>query len=93
MNVILEQITERKRTLLDQAEAQRLELAVLYTSLERPARVATQVNTFFRNPFVLAGAGICALKMPWRRLFRVSGWAWKGWKWFRVIKTLRRFAP
>jgi hypothetical protein len=86
-----EQLAARKAALLALTEAQRLELAVLYTSFERPARVVTQVNSFLRNPFVLAGLGLCAAKLPWRRLFKVSGWAWKGWKWVKLFKTVRRF--
>lgn len=85
------QINRRKHLLLDRTEAQRIELATFYATIERPARMAGQVNTFLRNPFVIAGMGVCALKFPWRRLFKVSGWAWKGWKWFRLLKTFRRF--
>ena len=29
---------------------------------------------------ILAGLGLVALKMPWRRAYRWSGWFWLGWK-------------
>jgi hypothetical protein len=86
-----DQLAKRKAALLDLTDAQRLELAVLYTSFERPARTVTRVGNFVRNPFVLAGMGLFAAKLPWRRVFKVSGWAWKGWKWFKLFKTVRRF--
>jgi hypothetical protein len=92
MNPHLNNIALRKSLLLDLIEAQRLEMAVLYTSVERPARLASQVNHLVRNPFVVAGLGVFAAKLPWRRFFRVSGWAWRGWKWYKLLRTVRRFA-
>lgn len=85
----LEEITERKRQLLARADAERN--ALIRTCCEYRARtlVASKVSGFIKNPIVLAGLGLLALKMPWRRTLKMSGWIWRGW---RLLKTVQRFA-
>ena len=49
------------------------------------------VRKMFRYAILLIcfGLGLFALKMPWRRAYRLGGWAWRIW---RLLQTVRRFA-
>jgi hypothetical protein len=91
MNEVLRDITERKAQLVNLAASQRTNLGAIGRVWEQPFRVASQVNSFMRNPLVLAGLGLVMAKMPWRRLFKVSRFAYKGWKIMKIVQMFRRF--
>lgn len=92
MSENLRLITERKARLVGDAASQRVNLAAICQAWGRPVRVASQVNAFVRNPLVLAGLGLIMAKMPWRRLLKVSRFAYKGWKVMKIVQMFRRFA-
>lgn len=87
MNKRLEEIAARKEALLVRSMQERNEIAHSYFRWHARTQVARQVTGFFRNPLVLAGLGMLALKLPWRRTFKWSGWVWRGWK---LLQTVRR---
>ena len=85
----LEEISARKQLLIARSDGARSEIARLYYQAQARTFFARKVGSFFKNPLVLAGLGLFALKMPWRRAYRVGGWAWRIW---RLLRTVRRFA-
>lgn len=82
----LEEIAARKQQLLERSNEQRNEIARTYYQWQARTHVARQVTGFFKNPLVLAGLGLLALKMPWRRAYKMGGVAWKGWKFLRMVR-------
>ncbi|HTG43355.1 MAG TPA: hypothetical protein VK633_02365 [Verrucomicrobiae bacterium] len=84
----LDEIVVRKQQLLAESDAGRNEMARVYYLYQARTLMARQAASFFKNPLVLAGLGIFALKMPWRRAYKLGGWAWRGW---RLLRTIRRF--
>jgi hypothetical protein len=85
----LEEIIVRKQQLVAEADAARNNVARIYYQYQARTYFARKVTSFFKNPLVLAGLGLFALKMPWRRTYKLGGWAWRIW---RLIRTARRFA-
>jgi hypothetical protein len=85
----LEEIVARKQRLIAVSDAARNDMARRYYEYQARTLMARKVTNFFKNPFVLAGLGLFALKMPWRRAYKLGGWAWRAW---RLLRTLRRFA-
>lgn len=83
----LEEIATKKQELLNRSDTERNRIARVYYQWQARTTVARQVTGVFRNPLVLAGIGLLLLKLPWRKTYRLSGWAWKGW---RLIRTIRR---
>jgi hypothetical protein len=84
----LEEIAARKQQLLQQSQSERSEISRIYYQWQARTLVARQVTGILKNPFVLAGIGTLLLKMPWRRAFRLGGWAWKGWKLLRIVRRV-----
>lgn len=84
----LEEITARKQRLVAKSDAARNEIARVYYLYQARTIMARQVAGILKNPIVLAGLGIFALKMPWRRAYKAGGWAWRAW---RILRTVRRF--
>lgn len=84
----LEEIVARKQRLIAESDASRNDLARRYYEYQARTLLARKVSNFFRNPLVLAGLGLFALKMPWRRAYKMGGWAWRAW---RLLQTIRRF--
>jgi hypothetical protein len=84
----LEEIAARKDRLIADSDAARFEIARTYYRYHARTQVVRQVTGFFRNPVVLAGLGLVALKLPWRRAYRLGGWAWRGWA---ILRTIRKF--
>ena len=82
----LEAITERKRLLVEQANEERNEIARNYYRWQARGEVARKTTRLLKNPLVLASLGLLALKMPWRRTYKMGGWFWKGWKFFRIFR-------
>jgi hypothetical protein len=85
----LEEITARKEQLLAASDAERNEIIRVFYRYQARTFFATKVTSFFKNPLVLAALGFFAWKLPWRRAYRLGGWAWRGW---RLLRTIRRFA-
>ncbi|HEX7862311.1 MAG TPA: hypothetical protein VF773_18385 [Verrucomicrobiae bacterium] len=83
----LEELAARKQALLNKSEGERTRIARTYYGWQARTHAARQVTRILRNPIVLAGIGLLALKMPWRRTYKLGGWAWKSW---RLIRTIRR---
>jgi hypothetical protein len=84
----LEELEKRKRLLLARADGERTNIARIYYQWQARSDVARRTLGIFRNPLVLAGLGILALKMPWRRAFRFGGWAFKGWRLLRLVQRM-----
>jgi len=83
----LEEIAARKQGLLTRSDAERNDIARVYYRWQARTSVARQVTGILKNPLVLAGIGLLMLKMPWRRAYKTSGWAWRVWK---LVRTVRR---
>jgi hypothetical protein len=84
----LEDITARKQSLLNRSDSERMEIARVYYQWQARSNVARQTLGIFRNPWVLAGLGIFVLKMPWRRTYRLGGWAFKTWRLLRWAQRI-----
>jgi hypothetical protein len=84
----LDEITARKQRLIGDSDQARNEIARVYYRYQARTVIARQVTAFFKNPLVLAGLGLFALKMPWRKAYRLGGWGWRVW---RLLRTIRRF--
>jgi hypothetical protein len=91
MTSYIREVEERKTRLRGVAAVQRVQLKQITTAWRRPAQVVSSVNSFVRNPFVLAGFGLLMAKMPWKRAIKVSRFAYKGWKILKVLQLFRRF--
>ena len=50
--------------------------------------VARQVAGILKNPVVIAGMGLVMLKLPWRRAFRMSGLAWRTWRFLMLLRRV-----
>lgn len=87
MNVF-DQLAARKRQLRARSDAQRMNIALVYYQWQARSNVARRTFGIFRHPLVLAGLGLFALKMPWRKAFRMSGWAFKGWRLLRLVQRM-----
>ena len=85
----LEEIVARKQRLIAESDAARNDVARRYYEYQARTLLARKVTNFFKNPLVLAGLGLLALKMPWRRAYKMGGWAWRAW---RLLRMIRRFA-
>lgn len=83
----IEAIAERKRALVERSAGHRNEMTRVYYEWQARTRVARQVTGVLKHPLVLTSIGLLLLKMPWRRAYKMSGWAWKGW---RVLMLLRK---
>lgn len=83
-----EEVAARKQELLSKSDAERNRIARVYYQWQARTTVARQVTGILKNPLVLAGIGLLLLKMPWRRTYRLGGWAFKGWRLIRVIRRL-----
>lgn len=83
----LDEITARKQQLIAASDAGRMEMARVYYQYQARTVMARQVSGFIRKPWVLAALGLVVLKLPWRRAYKVGGWAWQAW---RLLKTIRR---
>lgn len=85
----LEEIVARKQQLVLRSDASRYEMTRVFYQYQARTMFARKATAFLKNPLVLAGLGLFALKMPWRRTFKLGGWAWRAW---RLLRTFRRFA-
>lgn len=83
----LDEIALRKQELLSQSEADRNRIARKYYQWQARTHATRQVTRILKNPLVLAGIGLVLLKMPWRRSYKLGGWAWRAW---RLVRTIRR---
>lgn len=84
----LEEIAARKQRLLERSEAQRGEMARSYYQWEARTHVAKRTFRILRHPLFLAGLGLVALKLPWRRAFKMGGWALKAWRLLRLVQRM-----
>jgi hypothetical protein len=85
----LEEIVARKQQLVAHSDAARNNMARIYYRYQARTLIARKITSLFTHPLVLAGLGLFALKMPWRRAYKLGGWAWRIW---RLLQTVRRFA-
>jgi hypothetical protein len=83
----LEEIATRKQALLNRSENERNRIARSFYQWQARTNTARQVGRIMRHPLFLAGMGLLAWKMPWRRTYKFGGWAWKAW---RLVRTIRR---
>jgi hypothetical protein len=83
----LEEIAARKQALIGRSDGERNDIARIYYRWQARTQVARQVTRILKNPFVLGGIGLLLLKLPWRRTYKLSGWAWRAW---RLVRTIRR---
>lgn len=83
----LDEIAGRKQELLSRCEAQRHGIARTYYQWQARTHATRQVTRILKNPLVLAGIGLLLLKLPWRRTYKMGGWAWRAW---RLVRTIRR---
>jgi hypothetical protein len=88
MSARLEEIAARKEALIVRSMHERNDIAHAYFRWQARTQMARQVTAFFRNPWVLAGLGMVALKLPWRRTFKWSGWVWRGWKLWQSVRRM-----
>ncbi len=84
----LEEIAARKQALLRRSDDERNEIQRVFYQWQARTSVARQVTGLLKNPLVLAGLGLLALKMPWRRAYKMSGWAWRTWKFVRIFRRM-----
>ena len=91
MTEYIQEVTARRRALQSVAAGQRSQLGAAIAVWQKPARTVSAINNFVRNPLVLAGFGLIMAKMPWKRLFKVSRFAYKGWKIVKILQLVRRF--
>jgi hypothetical protein len=84
----IEEIAARKQGLLRRSDDERNNIARVYFQWQARTAVARQISSILRNPLVLAGIGLLILKMPWRKTYRMSGWAWRVWKWMRLVRRM-----
>ncbi|HVK58147.1 MAG TPA: hypothetical protein VM735_05140 [Candidatus Kapabacteria bacterium] len=84
----IEDITARKQALLARAETERNKIARTYYQWQARTHATRQVTRILKNPLVLAGIGLLALKMPWKRTYKFGGWAWKAWRLVRMVRRM-----
>jgi hypothetical protein len=84
----LEEIAARKQELLGRSESQRYAIARDYYQWQARTNTARQVTRILKNPWFLAGVALLALKMPWRRTYRLGGWAWKTWRLVNIVRRM-----
>lgn len=83
----LDEIAARKQELLDRSEAERNSITRSFYQWQARTHSARQVSRIVKHPLFLLGLGLFAWRMPWRKCYKVGGWAWKGW---RLVRTIRR---
>ena len=84
----IKEITARKQELVRRSGDERNEITRVYYQWQARTVMARQVGSILKNPFVLAGIGLLVLKMPWRRTYKMGGWAWRVWKLVRVFRRM-----
>ena len=84
----IEEIAARKQELVRRSGDERNEITRVYYQWQARTVMARQVGSILKNPFVLAGIGLLVLKMPWRRTYKMGGWAWRVWKLVRVFRRM-----
>ena len=84
----IEEIAARKQDLLRRSDDERNEITRVYYQWQARTVMARQVGSILKNPFVLAGIGLLLLKMPWRKTYKMSGWAWRVWKLVRLFRRM-----
>ena len=72
----LQEILVRKQVLLSTCEMQRNDLARHLRACHERTEPARRVKAILTNPMVLAGLGLLAWKMPWKRVLGMSSLAW-----------------
>jgi len=84
----IEEITARKQELARRSDDERNEIKRVYYQWQARTTVARQATSFLKNPLVLTGLGLLLLKLPWRRTYKMGGWAWRLWKFVRVFRRM-----
>ena len=63
-------------------------LAEAWRGLQKPAAAVNRVNNAMRSPWLWAGIGLVALKLPKKKLLRIPILVWKGWRMVRRVRTI-----
>ena len=83
----MKRLRRAKQELVRRSDDERNEITRVYYQWQARTAMARQVGSILRNPFVLAGIGLLLLKMPWRKTYKMSGWAWRVWKWCPALQA------
>lgn len=86
----LTEIQARQRVLAAECAAQRQDFAAAWHSLEGPAATAKRAAGWLRSPWLWAGLGLVAFKLPIRRFSRIPVLLWKGWNLARKVHAIVR---
>ena len=84
----LDEVAARKSELVRRSDHERNEITRIYYHWQARTALARQVTSILKNPLVLAALGLLAFKMPWRRAYKMSGWAWRTWKFVRIFRRM-----
>ena len=84
----IEEIAARKQELVRRSDDERYEITRVYYQWQARTTVARQVTSILKNPLVLTGIGLLLLKMPWRKTYKMGGWAFRLWKMVRLAKRM-----
>jgi hypothetical protein len=88
MTASLIAIQMRREILVAEAAAQRALLAEAWRGFDKPVAAANRVAKTLRSPWLWAGLGLVAFKLPKKRLMRVPVLIWKGWRMLRRVRAI-----
>jgi hypothetical protein len=91
MNAALEAVQTRREILVAECAAQRALLAEAWQSLQKPAAACDRGLNIIASPWLWLGAGLVALKLRKKNIFRIPLLIWKGWKMVRRVNGILRF--
>ncbi len=88
MTASLIAIQTRRDILVAEAAAQRALLAEAWRGFDKPAAACSRAASTLRSPWLWAGVGLVALKLPKKRLLRIPVLIWKGWRMVRRVRAI-----
>jgi hypothetical protein len=86
----LSQLEARKEALVAQCAVQRATFAECWRGFERPAVKGKRALDKLRSPWLWAGLGLLALKLPMRKFSRIPIMLFKGWQLARKVHAIMR---
>lgn len=90
MNAALQEVRTRREILVAECAAERALLAEAWQSLQKPAASCDRAMNVMASPWLWLGAGLVALKLRKKNIFRIPLLIWKGWKMVRRVNTILR---
>jgi len=84
----LKEIQARQHALVAECAEQREAFATAWHSLEGPAATTKRAVSWLRSPWLWAGLGLVAFKLPIRRFSRIPVLLWKGWNLARKVHAI-----